>query len=186
MRVSPAEVSALPFWLRWFFRRQEKRYGQVLQPALVWSRKPSLFLLFSSLWATLSRKSSPLPPVLRAMVQVYVAKLTWCEFCIDLNGHTLAHEHGGEEKLSELDNWHSCDLYTPAEKAALAWTESMSGSGCQASDSLHQELQQHFSEQQIMELTALVAFQNMSARFNAALAIPSQGLCEINPQKHKT
>ncbi len=182
MRVSPAERSKLPFWLRWFFNRQEKHYGQVLQPALVWSRRPRLFVLFASFWGTLSGKSSSLPPVLRAMIQVYVAKLTWCEFCVDLNAHTLAHEHGGAEKLKEIDSWTTSDLYTPAEKVALAWTKGMSGSGCQLDDTAHQELSKYFSEQQIMELTALVAFQNMSARFNAALDIPSQGLCEI-PQK---
>ena len=179
MRVTPADRASLPFWLRWFFNKQEKRYGQVLQPALVWSRRPRFFVLFASLWGALSHKSSPLSPVLRAMVQVYVAKLTWCEFCIDLNGQTLANEHGGEEKLAELDNWKSSNLYTPAEKAALTWTEAMSGAGCQVTEELHNELKAYFSEQEIMELTALISFQNMSARFNAALDIPSQGLCQI-------
>ncbi|WP_281648050.1 carboxymuconolactone decarboxylase family protein [Parendozoicomonas sp. Alg238-R29] len=179
MRITPADPAKLPFWLRWFFRQQQKRYGQHLQPALVWSRKPSLFVLFASFWARLSRKSSPLSPVLRAMVQVYVAKLTWCHFCVDLNSMTLIGEAGGEEKLAELDNWESSSLFSEQEKAALAWTKAMTGEHCQIPDGLHQELAKHFNEQQIMELTALVAFQNMSARFNAALNIPSQGLCDI-------
>ncbi len=183
MRIQAADPAALPFWLRWFFRRQEKRYGQILQPALMWSRKPSLFVLFASFWATLSRKSSPLPPLLRAMVQVYVAKLTWCEFCVDLNSLTLTGETGGEEKLEQIDQWKESDLFTPAEKAALGWTEAMSGAGCQITDQHQAALKEHFNEQQIMELTALVAFQNMSARFNAALDLPSQGLCELPGNK---
>lgn len=186
MRITPADPAKLPFWLRWFFRQQEKRYGQHLQPALVWSRKPSLFVLFASFWARISRKSSPLPPVLRAMVQVYVAKLTWCHFCVDLNSLTLINEAEGHEKLDELDNWETSTLLSDSEKAALAWTKAMSGAHCEIPDELHQELKKHFDEQQIMELTALVAFQNMSARFNAALDIPSQGLCSMPQDKNKT
>ena len=183
MRITPAAPNKLPFWLRWFFRQQEKRYGQHLQPALVWSRKPSLFILFASFWARLSRKSSPLSPVLRAMIQVYVAKLTWCSFCVDLNSLTLINEAGGQEKLDELDNWENSTLLSDSEKAALAWTKAMSGAHCQIPEETHLELKKHFSEQQIMELTALVAFQNMSARFNAALDLPSQGLCEMPKKK---
>ncbi|PVZ66281.1 carboxymuconolactone decarboxylase family protein [Pelagibaculum spongiae] len=183
MRITPAEIKSLPFWLRWFFNKQQKKYGQMLQPALVWSRKPSLFVLFASMWARLSHKSSALPADLRALIQVYVAKLTWCHFCVDLNSLTLISESGGEEKLHELDDWQNSSKLSEAEKAALAWTKAMSGEGCQIDDQLHSTLKQHFSEQQIMELTALISFQNMSARFNAALDLPSQGLCEMPVKK---
>jgi AhpD family alkylhydroperoxidase len=37
----------------------------------------------------------------------------------------------------------------------------------------------HFDEQMTMELTALIAFQNMSSKFNSALDVPSQGFCEL-------
>ncbi len=183
MPIKPADPTKLPFWLRWFFRRQEKTYGQMLQPALMWARKPSLFVLFVSLWATLSRKSSPLSPLLRALVQVRVAQLNWCDFCVDLNSLTLVKQAGGSEKFNELTNWQESSLFTPAEKAALAWTEAMSASGCPVDNLLRDEISRHFPDQQIMELTALIGFQNMSARFNAALDLPSQGLCELPPKK---
>lgn len=38
-------------------------------------------------------------------------------------------------------------------------------------------LKRHFTDEVITEMTALIAFQNLSARFNAALDIPAQGLC---------
>ena len=42
---------------------------------------------------------------------------------------------------------------------------------------LENELKKHFDEQAIIELTALIAFQNMSSKFNSALAIEPQGFC---------
>ncbi|CAM3496491.1 carboxymuconolactone decarboxylase family protein [Parendozoicomonas haliclonae] len=182
MLIKPADPARLPIWLRWFFIRQERTYGQMLQPALMWARKPSLFVLFASTWATLSRKKSPLAPSLRALVQVYVARLNWCEFCVDLNSLTLIQQAGGEDKLTELDNWQTSDSFTTNEKVALAWTKAMSETGCPVTPELRAELKEHFSDQQIMELTALISFQNMSARFNAALDLPAQGLCEM-PKK---
>jgi alkylhydroperoxidase family enzyme len=41
-------------------------------------------------------------------------------------------------------------------------------------------LRQHFDDQAIIELAALIAYQNMSSKFNAALGIPAHGFCDIN------
>jgi alkylhydroperoxidase family enzyme len=41
------------------------------------------------------------------------------------------------------------------------------------------KLKKYFNDDQVVELTALIAFQNMSAKFNTALDIPSQGLCKL-------
>jgi alkylhydroperoxidase family enzyme len=40
-----------------------------------------------------------------------------------------------------------------------------------------EHLRRHFTDEAIVELTALIAFQNMSSKFNAALGVPSQGFC---------
>jgi hypothetical protein len=40
-------------------------------------------------------------------------------------------------------------------------------------------LRTHFDDDAIVELTALIAFQNMSSKFNSALGIPAQGFCVL-------
>lgn len=42
-------------------------------------------------------------------------------------------------------------------------------------------LREHFSDDAIIELTALIAFQNLSSKFNAALQVPPQGFCALSP-----
>ena len=42
------------------------------------------------------------------------------------------------------------------------------------------ELKKHFNDDQIIELTAIIAFENLSAKFNAALEVPSQGFCQLS------
>jgi len=43
-------------------------------------------------------------------------------------------------------------------------------------------LRKHFDDEAIIELTALIAFQNLSSKFNASLAVAPQGFCNIAPQ----
>lgn len=50
-------------------------------------------------------------------------------------------------------------------------------------DAVFEELRRHFDENAIVELTAMIALENMRARFNRALEIPSDGLCPL-PAKH--
>ncbi len=40
-------------------------------------------------------------------------------------------------------------------------------------------LKEHFDDDAIVELTALIAYQNMSSKFNAALGVPAQGFCTL-------
>jgi alkylhydroperoxidase family enzyme len=44
-------------------------------------------------------------------------------------------------------------------------------------ESLRARLKQQWDDETIVELTALIAFQNLSSKFNAALDVPSQGFC---------
>lgn len=48
-------------------------------------------------------------------------------------------------------------------------------------DALFAELRKHYSDDALVELTGLIAFQNMSSKFNAALDLPAQGFCEWRP-----
>jgi hypothetical protein len=42
-------------------------------------------------------------------------------------------------------------------------------------------LRRHFDDDAIIELTAVIAFQNLSSKFNAALGVPPQGFCSVAP-----
>jgi alkylhydroperoxidase family enzyme len=46
-----------------------------------------------------------------------------------------------------------------------------------------EQLKKHFGDDAIIELTALIAFQNLSSKFNSALGVPPQGFCRIPPRE---
>ena len=79
----------LPWYLRPLFWLQKRRWGQLLVPALTWARVPPLYLALTGFYAALERKSSPLDPALRALVQARISQVNHCAFCVDINSATL-------------------------------------------------------------------------------------------------
>ena len=179
MRVPVKPLSEYPWALRPFFWNQERRYGAVLKPGLLWARVPKLFSAVAILYGVLDRKSSPLSPVLRSLITVRVSQINWCRFCVDINSSTLAKRSGSMEKVEKMDQWETSHLFDEKEKVALEYTETVTYSDRQVTDELMARLKVHFEDDEIVELTGLIAFQNLSSKFNSALDVPPQGFCAL-------
>jgi len=170
-------ATQFPWYIRLLFWLQRRRYGRELEPTRLWGRTPRAFLAMAAMYAALDRRSSPLPPALRSLVQVRVSQINWCPFCIDLNSATCLKRNVSEEKLLALPQFAQSALFDESEKAALQYAETMTDSNRHSDPALIAKLQQYFSDDAIIEITALIAYQNMSSKFNAALGVPAQGFC---------
>lgn len=84
---------------------------------------------------------------------------------------------GGERKLAELAEWRTSDAFSAPERVALEYAERMTQTGQKVDEALFARLREHFSEAQIVELTAAVALENFRSKFNPALGVEAQGFC---------
>jgi AhpD family alkylhydroperoxidase len=178
-RVETPAGYGYPWYVRLIFALQRRKYGVELAPARLWGRLPHAFLYLTLLHRSIDRKRSPIEPGLRALVQVRVSQVNWCAFCIDLNGAAALERHVPPEKLAALERFKASPLFTEREKAALAYAEAATDPRKPVDEACFARLRTHFDEQSIVELAALIALQNMSSKFNAALAVPAQGFCEL-------
>lgn len=135
-------------------------------------------LLVSLFVGYIERRRSPLDPVLRSLVSARIAQLCHCEFCIDITSMTLA-ARAEQDKLLAVADWRSSTLFSEKERLALAYAEAATQTPPAVDDALRSAMAAHFDARALTELTALIGLQNLSARFNAAMAIPAQGLCQI-------
>lgn len=174
---SPSNRERYPWYVRLIFAFQRRRYGSELESARLWGRIPRAFLALTLLYRALDRKSSPLEPALRSLLTVRVSQINWCEFCVDLNSAVALERHVPETKLEALKDFEHSPYYSEREIAALAYAEAMTRASGKADEALMARLKRHFDEDAIVELTALIAFQNLSSKFNAALGVPPQGFC---------
>jgi len=176
VKIATKSLSDYPWYLKPIFRHQRRAYGRVLESALLWARAPKVFLGFLVLYATLDRRSSALDPALRALVMAQVSRINACDFCVDLNTEILLRRGLPPSKVDALENWRDGDQFDENERLALAYAETITRSRG-VEDSLMDRLKNRFGDDAVVELTALIAFQNMSNKFNTALDVPVQGIC---------
>jgi alkylhydroperoxidase family enzyme len=83
------------------------------------------------------------------------------------------------EELGALNDPANSPLFSERERAALAYAESVTTTSS-APDDLFSSVRQHFTEDEIIELTATITWEICAAKFNRALEIESQGICMIH------
>jgi alkylhydroperoxidase family enzyme len=71
--------------------------------------------------------------------------------------------------------WQDSDLFSAAERVALALAEAMTVTPADVSDDLFAELRAQYSEEQIVELSATIGLENYRARINRVFLIGSEG-----------
>lgn len=179
MRVPARPQREYPFYLRPFFWNQRRKYGEVLQAALLWARSPKLFLGVATLYGMIDRRSSPIDAQLRSLITVRVSQINDCPFCVDINSATLLKRGGSLAKVEALPHWRKSNLFDERERCVLEYAEAMTRSDERVDDAMIEHLRRHFDDDGIVELTGLIAFQNMSSKFNSALGVPAQGFCRL-------
>jgi alkylhydroperoxidase family enzyme len=100
-----------------------------------------------------------------------------------MNSHLFFESKGETEKINQLKQWQESTVYSLKEKVALEYAETMTITGRSVSKELQTKLLEHFKKEEIIELTAIIAYQNLSSKFNSALDIKPNGFCEINKSK---
>ena len=170
-------IPTLPASVKPIAAMQRKHFGAVLNPTRWWGRMPRLFWLVALFVGFLERRNARLTPQLRSLLMTRVSQLCHCAYCIDANSLRLAERSGALDKVQAVSDWPDSDLFSEQERAALAYAEAVTATPPRVDEAIKTALKRHFTDEVITEMTALIAFQNLSARFNAALDIPAQGLC---------
>ena len=106
---------------------------------------------------------------LAVLVDIRASQLNGCAFCLDMHVKQ-AKVHGERElRLHHVAIWRESPLFTPKERAALAWTEALTRIAADGvSDAVFTEVREQFSEAELTELTWRVAAINGWNRLNVA------------------
>jgi alkylhydroperoxidase family enzyme len=81
-----------------------------------------------------------------------------------------------DEKILALADYATSPLYSEVERVTLEYADSMTITGREVSDELFSRLRQFYNDDELVELTEIIAWENASSKFNRALRIPSQDL----------
>lgn len=102
-------------------------------------------------------RSAGLEASLRHLVKTRASQINGCAYCIHMHTREARAAGESEERLYLLDAWRESPLYNDRERAALAWTESLTKiAQTGAPDADYDSVRDHFSETEIVALTLLV------------------------------
>jgi alkylhydroperoxidase family enzyme len=81
-----------------------------------------------------------------------------------------------DEKIRALAEYATSPLYEEKERVALEYADRITITNQDVDDELFSRLRRVFDEDALVELTAAIAWENASSKFNRALRVPSQRL----------
>ena len=94
---------------------------------------------------------------LRNLLDIRVSQLNGCAFCLDMHCHEAREAGETQQRLDCLAAWRETDLFSAREKAALAWAEAVTLlSETHVPDDVYAGVREHFSEEELVDLTMVV------------------------------
>ena len=136
----------------------------------VMARQPAILQGFMGLSAAILGPSTSLDPVLRQMIAHITSAAAGCAYCQAHTAHGAEHRGANTEKLAALWEYETSDLFNDAEKAALDLALAAGAVPNQATDAHFDALRPHFSEDEIVEIVAVIALFGFLNRWNDTLA----------------
>ena len=94
---------------------------------------------------------------LQELVKMRASQINGCAYCLDMHSKDARAAGETEQRLYMLDAWRESSVYTDRERAALEWTEAVTRvSEGHVPDSVYDVVRQHFSEEELVNLTLAV------------------------------
>ena len=114
--------------------------------------------------------ATTLPPALIGFVYLRASLLNKCGFCIGMHSAELRKLHEPQTRIDAVAEWNNSDAFTPRERAALAWTDTLTAlqNGSHASDADFAAAREFFDEKDLVDLTFAIAAINAWNRLGVA------------------
>ncbi len=180
--ATPSDAGALAKVLLKLARRKTRELTgseteSMIEPLHAYALAPRLMLGYG-IFEMATAKLTRMPERLKLLAELKAATLTNCEYCIDI-GSQIARRAGlSDAQLLALPRYSASELFDELEKLVLDYAVGMSRTPVAVSDELFAELRRRFDDAQLVELTNIIALENMRGRFNLALGIGSAGFTE--------
>ena len=159
------------------YRMTRKRLGRVPEPIAVAARHTAIFAAMGAFETALER-ANKVSHRHKALGELRAAMVVGCEFCVDI-GSMLARESGlTDDELKDLIDWRASERLDETDKLVLEYADAISATPSEVPDELYERMQTKFSDEQLVELTAAIAWENWRARFNWAFGLGKEGYSE--------
>jgi alkylhydroperoxidase family enzyme len=162
----------------WYLRRT---YGVVPDPLAAMGHNMRVLVTDARFETSLARWKR-LDPTLKALAVMAAAVSIGCSWCVDFGYWVSANDGVDPVKLRDVPRWRDSDAYTDVERQVMAYAEAATATPTAVTDEMVAALRGRLDDAALVELTMMIAVENVRSRFNSALGLTSQGFkdrCEI-------
>jgi len=176
-RISPIETPAK--WMAKIgFYVIRKQFGKVTTVAkVIYARFPAIMMIVKKIFDF--EEKNRISAELQVLIQTQVAWLNGCTFCMDTSSFRATEFDLNHEKLEAIKTFEESELFTDPEKSALRYTRDITLK-VEVNDQCYSALREHWSDEEIIEITFAAAAENFLNRLVKPLGIGSDNLCEIH------
>ena len=168
-RIEPIKREKVPE-LEPFFSVTESRMGFLPNSQLIMAHKPKLVQAFSQLGQAVNDPTNMTSRQLRTLVGHMASRSSGCQYCVAHTGESAHHANVGDAKLAAISEYETSPLFTEAERAALRFAHCAGSVPNAVTDEDFAALRKHYSDEEIVELVAVIAYFGFLNRWNDTLA----------------
>jgi AhpD family alkylhydroperoxidase len=155
---------------------RQPQSGSGMEPIEVWAHQPKMMIGMGKFNQAV-RKGKSVDERLKNLVELKGAQMIGCEYCVDLGSQICRNSGLSDDELLALPRFGQSDLFTDREKLALDYAVAVMRTPVEVTDEQFAQVKEHFSDQQLVEITAHLMVVNLD-RFNAAFGISSAGFSD--------
>ncbi len=171
-RISPLDPSLNAIELEKAFAQYRKSLGFVPNSVLIMQRRPKLVTALAQLASAVWDPDSTVDLGFKRLISHVASRAHGCQYC-------MAHTAGGalylgvdSAKLEAVWAYQSSPLYTEAERIALDFSIAAASVPNAVDDALFEKMRQHWNDDQIVEITAVISLFGFMNRWNDTMATP--------------
>ena len=149
----------------------KERMGFIPVSQLVMAHKPELVRAFVQLTSAVWGDSEgSIPRSLKGMIAVASSLAAGCMYCTAHTGSNSSRFGVEDQKIAAIWEFETSDLFDDAERAALRFAQAASAVPNMTTDADFEELRQHFTEFQIVEIVSVISLFGYLNRWNDTMA----------------
>lgn len=176
-QAGPKTKLILRFGPRMMQKMTGRRPENGLEPIAIYAHAPELLGGILKIEQA-TAKAKRVDYGLKVLAQLKASTLIGCEYCIDLGSQIARRSGFSDEKLLALPHHRDSGLFSELEMLVLDYAAAMTRTPAEVSDELFVALRAHLNQAQMVELTSVIALENMRSRFNWAMDVTAAGFSE--------
>jgi len=174
-RIATAPPKGL--FRKYAYRAARRRYDRDLEPVGIAAHSRGILAAMGG-YEQMQMRAHSVDKRLKALAEAKTALLVGCEFCIDISAFVSASHGVSDEQILALPRHREATCFDALERLVLDYAEAMTRTPVAVTDELFAAMREHFGSEQLVELTAAIAWENWRARFNWAFDIGAAGFSE--------